>query len=167
MNQAGQDPLELSLDRNIMTPERIDRLKRNFAQISAEPRALAARFYQELFTAAPALRPLFPADLTSLQGHFEAALALVIKNLEDVSALQESLRDLGVQHVHWGAKPQDYFVVRSAILRAIRSASSSWSDELEADWRGAITAIAVPMLQGAAVHTAIMAEEMADTDRTE
>jgi hemoglobin-like flavoprotein len=148
-----------------MTPERIARLKSSFAQVSAEPRALAARFYQELFTVAPALRPLFPADLTSLQGHFEAALALVVKNLEDMAVLQESLRDLGVQHVHWGAKPQDYFAVRDAIVRAIRSASTAWSDELEADWRRAITSIAVPMLQGAAVHTAIVAEEMADDDR--
>ena len=145
-----------------MTPERIARLKSSHAQVSAEPRALAARFYQELFTAAPALRPLFPADMTSLQGHFEAALALVIRNLEDMSALQESLRDLGAQHVHWGAKPQDYFVVRDAIVRAIKAGSASWDDALEADWRQAITAIAVPMLQGAAVRTAMIAEEMAD-----
>ena len=150
-----------------MTPERIARLKSSFAHVSAEPRALATRFYQELFTAAPALRSLFPADMTSLQGHFEAALALVIRNLEDVSALQESLRDLGVQHVHWGAKPQDYFVVRDSIVRAIHSGSASWSEELEADWRHAITAIAVPMLQGAAVYTAVVAEEMSDDDRAE
>jgi hemoglobin-like flavoprotein len=78
-----------------------------------------------------------------------------------MSALQDSLRDLGIQHVHWGAKPKDYFLVRDAIVRAIRSASTSWSEELETDWRRAITAIAVPMLQGAAVHTAIVAEEMA------
>ena len=162
MYQAGQDPEERrSRGRDIMTPERIARLKSSFADVSAEPRALAARFSHELFTAAPTLRPLFPADLTSLQGHFEAALALVIRNLEDVSVLRESLRDLGAQHVHWGAKPRDYFIVRGALLRAIRSASASWSEELESDWRRAITAIAVPMLQGAAVHTAIVAEEMA------
>lgn len=147
-----------------MTPERIARLRSSFAQISAEPRALAARFYHELFTAAPALRSLFPADMTSLQGHFEAALALVIRNLGEMSALQESLRDLGAQHVLWGARPQDYFVVRDALLRAIQSASTSWSDELESDWRHAITAITVPMLHGAAVHTAMIAEEMADDD---
>jgi hemoglobin-like flavoprotein len=68
-----------------------------------------------------------------------------------------------VQHVHWGAKPEDYLIVRDALIRAIRSSSASWSSDLEADWRQAITAIAVPMLQGAAVHTAIVAEQMADT----
>ena len=145
-----------------MTPDSIERLRRSFADVTAQPRALAVRFYDELFAAAPALRPLFPADMTSLQGHFEAALALVIKNLDDVAVLQEPLRELGVQHVHWGAKPNDYFVVRDALVRALRSVATSWSPELDADWRVAITAIAVPMLQGAAVHTAIAAERIAE-----
>jgi hemoglobin-like flavoprotein len=150
-------------DSSSMTLESIARLKSSFSEVAAEPRALAARFYLELFTAAPALRVLFPADMTELQGHFEAALALVIRNLEGMAALQNSLRDLGAQHVGWGAKPEDYFVVRDALVRAIREASASWSEELEADWRSAITAIAVPMLQGAAVHTAVVAEQLADS----
>lgn len=147
----------------IMTPERIERLKSSFSEVSAQPRLLAARFYKELFAAAPALRPLFPADMTSLQGHFEAALALVIRNLEDMAVLQDSLRDLGAQHVQWGAKPEDYFIVRDALVRAIHEVSASWTEELEEDWRRAITAIAVPMLQGAAVHTAVVAEQIADS----
>lgn len=145
-----------------MTSERIARLRTSFTDVSTQPRALAARFYAELFTAAPRLRPLFPADMTSLQGHFEAALALVIRNLDDLTALQESLHDLGAQHIQWGARPEDYFIVRDALLRAIRSASASWTDELDADWRWAITAIMVPMLQGAAVHTAMIAEELSE-----
>jgi hemoglobin-like flavoprotein len=150
---------------SIMTPECIARLKGSFSEVAARPRQLAARFYDELFTAAPALRQLFPADLTALQGHFEAALALVIRNLEDMAALQDSLRDLGAQHVGWRAKPEDYFIVRDALVRAIREASASWTEELEADWRSAITAIAVPMLQGAAVHTAVLAEQLAASVR--
>ena len=61
-----------------MTPERIVRLRSSFNEISARPRALASRFYEELFATTPSLRALFPPDMTSLQGHFEAALALVI-----------------------------------------------------------------------------------------
>jgi hemoglobin-like flavoprotein len=99
----------------------------------------------------------------TLHEHFEAALALVIRNLEDMAALQESLRDLGAQHVNWGARPQDYFVVRDALVRAVRASSATWTDELDADWRRAVTAIVVPMLQGAAVHAAIAAEQIADT----
>ena len=145
-----------------MTPDAIARIRTSFTEISSEPRALAGRFYTQLFAAAPQLRGLFPPDLTSLQGHFEAALALVIRNLEEMRTLEQPLRDLGAQHVRWGAKPDDYVLVREALIRAIRLSSASWTDDLEADWRRAITAIAVPMLQGAAVHTAMVAEQLAE-----
>ena len=69
---------------------------------------------------------------------------------------------VGVQHVQWRARPRDYLVVRDAIIAAIRRSSASWDATLEQDWRRAITAIAVPMLQGAAVHTALIAEQMDD-----
>ena len=145
-----------------MTPEAISRIRSSFSEISSEPRALASRFYTELFAAAPQLRALFPTDLTSLQGHFEAALALVIRNLEEMRTLEQPLRDLGAEHVHWGARPEDYLVVREALIRAIRLSSSAWNDALEGDWRRAITDIAVPMLQGAAVHTAMVAERLSE-----
>ena len=145
-----------------MTPEAISRIRSSFSEISSEPRALASRFYAELFAAAPQLRALFPTDLTSLQGHFEAALALVIRNLEEMRTLEQPLRDLGAEHVHWGARPEDYLVVREALIRAIRLSSPAWNDALEGDWRRAITDIAVPMLQGAAVHTAMVAERLSE-----
>lgn len=145
-----------------MTPDAIERIRRSFSAVSAEPRALSSRFYNELFAAAPQLRAIFPPDLTSLQGHFEAALALVIRNLDEMQTLEQSLRDLGAQHVGWGARPEDYALVRDALVRAIKRSSALWDDDLEAVWRQAITAIAVPMLQGAAVHTAMIAEQLSE-----
>ncbi|HEY7284517.1 MAG TPA: globin domain-containing protein [Vicinamibacterales bacterium] len=145
-----------------MTPDAIGQLKASYAGVAGTPRLLASRFYEELFAVAPNLRRLFPADLTSLQGHFEAALALVVRNLDEMNALTESLRDLGAQHVHWGARPEDYVTAREALVAAIRSLSPAWTSTLERDWRAAITAIVVPMLEGAAVHTALAAEHLRD-----
>jgi hemoglobin-like flavoprotein len=144
-----------------MTPEAIGLIKSSYAGVTSQPRRLSGFFYEELFAAAPKLRPLFPADLTALQGHFEAALALVVRNLDEMHALQASLRDLGAQHVHWGARPEDYVTAREALVAAIRRLSSSWDATLERDWRDAVTAIIIPMLQGAAVHTAMFAESLA------
>jgi len=144
-----------------MTSESIARVQASYGQVAQDARALSSRFYEELFQASPALRPLFPQDLTSLQGHFEAALALVIRHLHEVSALEQPLRDLGAQHIGWGARPADYLVARDALVAAIRSRSTDWSELLEADWRRAITAIVVPMLHGAAVETAVAAERLA------
>jgi hemoglobin-like flavoprotein len=144
-----------------MTPEAVDQIRASYAQATATPRQLAARFYHELFTAAPNLRRLFPGDLTLLQGHFESAIALVVRNLEEMSALRESLRDLGAQHVHWGARPEDYVSAREALVAALAALIPSWSDTLEQNWRTAVTGIIVPMLEGAAIHTAMMAEHLA------
>jgi hemoglobin-like flavoprotein len=144
-----------------MTPEAIARIKASHAAVAAMPRQLAARFYEVLFDAAPNLRPLFPKDLTSLQGHFEGALALVVRNLDEVDVLREALRDLGASHIHWGARPEDYEVARESLIAAIKSLSPEWSAELEGHWRAAVTAIIVPMLEGAAVHTAMAAERLA------
>ncbi len=145
-----------------MTPEAIERVKASYAALPAEGRQLSARFYERLFAAAPNLRPLFPADLSSLQGHFEAALALVVRNLNEFGGLQEALRDLGAQHVHWGARPEDYATARDALVAAIAALTPGWNAELERDWRAAVSAIVVPMLEGAAVHTAMMAERLAE-----
>jgi len=144
-----------------MTPETIAQIKRSHSAVAATPRQLSARFYKELFERAPDLRRLFPTDLTLLQGHFEAALAIVIRNLDDMQTLGESLRDLGAQHVHWGARPEDYTTARDALVAAIRVLSPDWTPALDAAWRAAITSIIVPMLQGAAVHTAVVAEQIA------
>lgn len=143
-----------------MTPEAIHQIRTSYAEVAVRPRQLASRFYEELFTAAPNLRPLFPGDLTSLQGHFEAALALVIRNLDEVRALRESLRELGAQHVHWGARPEDYVSAREALIAAVRALSAEWNDALEQHWRAAITSIIVPMLEGAAVDAAVWAERL-------
>jgi hemoglobin-like flavoprotein len=145
-----------------MTPEAIALVKASYAGVTAAPRQLAARFYHELFTAAPRLRPLFPADLTMLQGHFEAALALVVRNLDEFEGLNPALRDLGAQHVHWGARPEDYATARDALVAAIGALSPAWNETLARHWRSAVTAIVVPMLEGAAVHTALVAERMAE-----
>jgi hemoglobin-like flavoprotein len=147
-----------------MTLDGIERLKTSYREVTATPRQLAARFYQELFTVAPGLRPLFPGDLTQLQGHFEAALALVVRNLDEMDVLRPALRDLGAQHVHWGARPEDYVTARDALVAAVGALSANWDAALEGHWRSAVTAIIVPMLEGAAVHTALAAERLADAE---
>lgn len=144
-----------------MTPDAIKAIKASYAEVTGTPRQLASLFYKELFSAAPNLRPLFPQDLHDLQGHFEAALALVVRNLDEMDTLRGPLRDLGAQHVHWGARPEDYVTARNALVAAIGALSPKWDSTLDGYWRQAVTAIIVPMLEGAAVHTAIEAERLA------
>jgi len=57
----------------------------------------------------------------------------------------------------------DYVTAREALIAAVRGLSVGWDAILEQHWRAAITAIVVPMLEGAAVHTALFAEQLATT----
>jgi hemoglobin-like flavoprotein len=123
-----------------MTPDAISRIRASYADVAARPRQFASRFYQELFAAAPLLRPLFPDDFGTLQGHFEAAMGLAVRNLDEMRALRASLQDLGAQHVPWGARPEDYVTAREAVVAAIRSLAPAWDDTLETDWRAAVWA---------------------------
>ena len=143
-----------------MTPDAVEAVTRSYARLSAAERQLSARFYERMFAVAPNLRRLFPENLTVLQGHFESALALVIRNLSDMETLKEPLRDLGAQHVHWGARPEDYLTARDALVGAIGSLSPEWNATLEQHWRDAVTAIIVPMIEGAAVYHALEAERI-------
>jgi nitric oxide dioxygenase len=148
-----------------MKRESIARVQRSHAALRARAVDLPSRFYEHLFVAAPEVRRLFPDDMTRLRAHFDAALALVVRNLADVEMLAQSLRDLGVQHVHWGVQPKQYFIVQGAIVAAVKELSGDdWSAELEQDWRDAIGTIASFMLQGAAIETATVAEAIRPAD---
>lgn len=148
-----------------MTPEAIARVQASHQALRPKAAALTTVFYQRFFAREPRVRPYFPADLTSLKGHFDSALTLIVRNLGEHETLAPALRDLGAHHVKWGAQPQYYAVAREALLDALRELSADqWSDTLERDWRAAIGAIIAMMLQGAAVETAVAAEAFAEDD---
>jgi len=148
-----------------MTPDAVRRVQSSYEALGDRGDALATAFYRELFGRAPALRRVFPEDLTPLKGHFDAALALIVRNLDTIGAMEPALRDLGAQHVHWGARPEDYLVARDALVAALAELlGAGWTAETERDWRGAITLISVTMLEGAAVETAVSAERLRDQE---
>jgi hemoglobin-like flavoprotein len=155
---------ELITAANVTTAvdgDSIDRLQEHFQALHVH--RLTQRFYQILFEREPQLRELFPQDLSGLYGHFAESLKLVVDNLGRISAVDEHLRHLGVQHMYWGAQPHHYVAARDALIEALRIESgATWDAHLCADWRSGIAAIIVPMLQGAAMHTAEIAQALTE-----
>jgi hemoglobin-like flavoprotein len=146
-----------------MTPEAIARVQASHRALRASGAFLPALFYDRFFARVPKARPLFPNDLTALKGHFDSAFALIVRNLAEQDTLAPAMRDLGADHVKWGAQPRYYAAAREALIEALRELSGpSWSLTLERDWRLAIGAIIALMLQGAAVETAVAAEAFAE-----
>jgi hemoglobin-like flavoprotein len=112
-----------------VTSEAVERVQTHFDRLNI--RGLAHRFYQRLFETAPQLRRLFPTDLSALEVHFEEMLASVISQLGRMTAVDASLRDLGVRHLRYGAQPQHYPLVRDVLVKALEAQSAGdWSEEI-------------------------------------
>jgi hemoglobin-like flavoprotein len=148
-----------------MTNEHRALVRQSYDQLSSRLDAIGRTFYERLFAADPGLRELFPSDLRRQQLHFEAGLALILRNIEAFDVIEPALMALGADHAAFGARPGDYVLARRALLDALRThADPSWTPETARAWGSAITAILVSMLRGAAASTAIAAEQLARLD---
>ena len=138
-----------------MTDDAVKRIEASIQAIAPDLGALSDTFYNRLFEVAPDVRRLFAPDMTRQRGHFEAALALLLRNIGMLDVLGPSLMALGAEHVGYGTRTEHYDVARDCLIYAIRQhAGDGWSDQLERDWHEAIEAVMRPMLQGAALAAA-------------
>lgn len=128
----------------------VARIRSSFNLLAPKGQELIDTFYDMLFTTAPAVRPLFPADMSKQKGHLLAAVGLVVKHADNLDALTEPLMQMGERHVKYGAQPEHYPVVRDTMLAALaKVAGPAWNAQLAADWAAALNAVASVMIQGA------------------
>ena len=128
----------------------IDNLEQSFDLIAPRGDDLIAEFYERLFTAAPAVRPLFPTDMTRQRTMLLGALVLLRKSLRDLDRIVPTLRELGARHVAYGAKPEHYPVVGETLIASMAAiAGDAWRDEYEQAWTTAFGLVASVMIDGA------------------
>lgn len=133
-----------------MDSNAIDRIRTSFQLVAPRGKELIDTFYEMLFTTAPGVRGLFPADMTKQKGHLLGAVGLVVKHADNLAALEGPLMDMGERHVGYGAKAEHYPVVRDTLIAALGvTAGSAWTPQLANDWTEALNAVAGLMLRGA------------------
>jgi hemoglobin-like flavoprotein len=114
------------------------------------PAALSTAFFEQLAAAMPEARQLLPEDLTPHIEKVEAALALVIRNLGDLRALERPLEELGAHHASFGVSAERLAAAHRLLLDAVRTlAGRRWSRLDEQDWSAAFAALLAPMIRGA------------------
>jgi hemoglobin-like flavoprotein len=130
----------------------IDALETSFDLIAPRGDELMDRFYSGLFTAAPAVKPLFAGtDLRRQKSMLLAALVLLRKSLRDLDAVVPALHALGARHVAYGARPEHYPVVGQVLIAAMAEvAAEAWRPAYEAAWAAAFAVVTDAMLAGAA-----------------
>jgi hemoglobin-like flavoprotein len=125
-------------------------LEASFDLVAPRGDELMDEFYSRLFAAAPAVRPLFPADMRRQKTMLLGALVLLRKSLRDLDAIVPKLRELGARHVAYGARPEHYPVVGATLIAAMAAvAGAAWKEEYATAWGAAFDVVAGAMLEGA------------------
>jgi nitric oxide dioxygenase len=128
----------------------LDALETSFDLVAPRGDDLMDEFYSRLFAAAPAVKPLFPTDMRRQKTMLLGALVLLRKSLRDLDSIAPKLRELGARHVTYGAQPEHYPVVGTALIGSMAHiAGDAWKREYEVAWSEAFEIVAATMLEGA------------------
>jgi hemoglobin-like flavoprotein len=128
----------------------LEALEASFDLVAPRGDELMDEFYSRLFAAAPAVKPLFPDNLSRQKVMLLGALVLLRKSLRDLDSIAPKLRDLGARHVAYGAQPEHYPVVGTVLIASMAAiAGDAWTAEYEAAWAEAFEIVAATMLDGA------------------
>lgn len=133
-----------------MDQSMIERLEQSFKLLAPRGPELVDRFYAHLFSKHPAVRPMFPDDMSEQKKKLLASLVLVIENIRNTEKLAQPLKDMGSRHVGYGTQPEHYPVVRDTLVSVMADmAGEAWNEQLSSDWNGALDFVASVMLEGA------------------
>lgn len=129
----------------------LEALETSFDLIAPRGDELMDVFYERLFAAAPAVKPLFAAtDLKRQKTMLLGTLVLLRKSLRNLGPIVPKLRDLGARHVAYGARPEHYPVVGEVLLASMAEiAAPAWTPEFEQAWKEAFSVVAGAMIEGA------------------
>lgn len=126
-------------------------LETSFDLIAPRGDELMDVFYDKLFAAAPAVKPLFATtDIQRQKTMLLGTLVLLRKSLRNLDAIVPKLRDLGARHVGYGAQPEHYPLVGQVLIESMAAiAGTSWTPEYEQAWADAFEIVAGAMIDGA------------------
>jgi nitric oxide dioxygenase len=121
-----------------MTPDQVKLVQESFSKVAPISEQAAVLFYDRLFEVAPAVKSMFPADLTEQRKKLMATLAVVVNGLTNLESVLPAASALAKRHVGYGAKPEHYPVVGGALLWTLeKGLGAAWTPELAAAWTAA------------------------------
>lgn len=133
-----------------MTPMEIKLVQESFAQVAPIAPQAAALFYDNLFEADPALKPLFKGDMQAQGAKLMQMIAVAVGKLSDLDTLVPALQSLGKRHVAYGVKSAHYDTVGAALLLTLsQGLGEAFTAEVKSAWISAYTLMASTMIDAA------------------
>src|SRR5437660_10165779 len=121
-----------------MTPDQVTLVQQSFSKVAPIADQAAVMFYDRLFEVAPAVKAMFPADMTEQRKKLMATLAVVVNGLSNLQSVLPAASALAKRHVAYGVKPAHYPVVGSALLWTLeKGLGEAWTPDVAAAWTAA------------------------------
>jgi nitric oxide dioxygenase len=121
-----------------MTPDQVSLVQDSFAKVAPISEQAAVMFYDRLFEVAPAVKSMFPVDMTEQRRKLLATLAVVVNGLGDLQSILPAASALAIRHVSYGARAEHYPVVGAALLWTLENGlGEAWTPDVAAAWSAA------------------------------
>ena len=125
-------------------------VQESFAQVLLVADATVDLFYARLFELDPAVRGMFPQDMTLQKQKFMSMLNTAVGSLDRLDNLVPTIQALGIRHGTYGVRVEQYDTVREALMWALqKSLGDQFTPEVKAAWVAVITLLANTMQQAA------------------
>jgi hemoglobin-like flavoprotein len=130
-----------------MTPVQIDLVRDSFELVAPIAPQAAAIFYDNLFTANPALRTLFKGNMVQQGDRLMTMIATAVKLLEEPETLTPALNKLGARHATYGVHDEDYETFGNALIKTLHQGlGDAFTAEIRAAWTALYAFISQKMI---------------------
>ncbi|GAB4014408.1 globin family protein [Spirosoma koreense] len=133
-----------------MTSHQTQLVQNTFGMVAALPvETVGSLFYDQLFSIAPEVRPLFSRTTTPEQSRkLLVMLAYVVARLDNPDSLVADLTKLAQRHIRYGVKERHYDLVGEALLWTLEQGlGNAWTEETKNAWVACYTLLATIMLR--------------------
>lgn len=118
-----------------MTHHQIQLVQESWDKVKPIASIAGHLFYEKLFTAAPQVRHLFKADISTQADKLVHMLGYIVAKLSRLEELLPEVRRLAMNHNKYGAQPAHYEVVGECLIATLRDGlNGHWNPELEDAW---------------------------------
>ena len=133
-----------------VTPEQKQLVQETFAMVEPIADQAAQLFYGRLFELDPALKELFPEDMTEQRQKLMAAIKVAVAGLDAPDRLIPVIQALGERHQGYGVKTADYDTVAQALLWTLEEGlADAYTDEVAGAWTTVYGLLATLMIEAA------------------
>jgi hemoglobin-like flavoprotein len=136
-----------------MTPRQIELVRSSFSIVAPIADVAATIFYRRLFDLDPALRDLFPADLTAQRRNLMQTLTVVVRELDRLDQIVPAVEALGRRHTGYGVRSEHFETVGAALLETLEEGLGDvFTSETRDAWAAAYGLLAGVMQEAGAAE---------------